>query len=146
MQRFMSFLMIAFAAVISMAGSGETADLSTQPVSSSKTVTVEVIKAIENQIILPEGAYPFAEYQRYYAAATSAGREIVVAKYLARLTPSSGDPVPQIPQAFVTQLEKLPRVFDAGCRAITFHFDVTSREIVRPPACNGALPLPSKKS
>lgn len=79
------------------------------------------IRNIEMRIVMPGGARPMDEYDRYYAYHTVQGRQILVGEYVRRSsihTASAGTPMEGMANVFVTTFRELPGIMDGGCSVV----------------------------
>lgn len=94
--------------------------------------------SIEERVQLPVGAWPLADYARYYAADPS-GR--VIAIYTTFSVPTMEDhdlPIGQ--RRWVDEYGHLPNVIGGGCDTVHIaYYPATDR--FAPPACNGRSQL-----
>lgn len=96
-----------------------------------------VVRLIESRVVMPPGAEPLANYDRYYLPRTLGGTEVIQGRFLLRslgvAAPEGTAPVPDIPGAFtIARGGKLPAIEDdRGCGVVSIYFDVGSRKLVR---------------
>ncbi len=88
-----------------------------------KGVTQEDIETIESNILMPEGAYPLAEYDRYYSITEVNGVKKLVGMYLYHYTKKPG----------IHRIEpnSMPRMADGGCAAIDMEYDLVNKKMLR---------------
>jgi hypothetical protein len=86
-------------------------------------VTLKDIEAIESNILMPEGAYPLAEYDRYYSITEVNGVKKLVGMYLYHHTKKPG----------IHRIEpnSMPMMADGGCAAIDMEYDLVNKKLLR---------------
>jgi hypothetical protein len=97
----------------------------------------EVVRLIESRVVMPPGAEPLPNYDRYYLPKTLGGVEVIQGRFLLRSlgvpAPEDAAPVPDVPGAFtIPRGGQLPRLEDdPGCGVVSIYYDVGSRKLVR---------------
>jgi hypothetical protein len=86
-----------------------------------------LISNVEKGLVLPKGANPMVEYNRYYFGTFSGGKRILSAVFLREKGPGS---VKIIKEA------EAPQVLDGGCSVIHLKYDADSKKIISL-FCNG---------
>lgn len=99
---------------------------------------------IESKVVMPRGASPLADYDRFYMLRTFTPkglrpRDVVEGRFMSkeigvgyrRTPPANATPVPGIPDAFTIERGgTLPNVADGGCNIVTIFFDVSTNKLL----------------
>jgi hypothetical protein len=98
------------------------------PAEESEWVPAEsLVREIDAEIQLPDGAFPRSEYARYYAPFTRKDLRSLVAVYIHD---------PQQAGVKLVKRTEMPVVLDGGCSVIRLQYDVQARKLLVI-ACNG---------
>ena len=133
-QTLLMALMLALAGLTIAAPNGD----------APSVVGPETVRLIESKVVMPGGASPLADYDRFYMLRTftpkgTGPRDVVEGRFMSkeigvgyrRTRPAYAKPVPGIPDAFTIERGgTLPNVADGGCSVVTIFFDVTSARLI----------------
>jgi hypothetical protein len=114
------------------------------------TVSDEVVRTIERQVVMPPRASPLAEYSRFYAPNRINGRTVVVGVFLRGAdglnwaVGNNAAPVDGVSGAYSVPADRLPVVLGGGCLVVSITFDVSTQHLLPAApgelgACNGPL-------
>jgi|JI10StandDraft_1071094.scaffolds.fasta_scaffold11203_6 hypothetical protein len=102
-------------------------------VAEAHGVSVRFVQAIEQQVVMPPGAQPLHEYNRFYVRRQLSDRDVVQGRFLLRrpyYPQRSGFALEGIPNAYATTEQSLPIVMDGGCTVVTVFFDVATMTLL----------------
>jgi hypothetical protein len=85
------------------------------------------ITAIEKNLAMPNHALPLESYVRYYSGTIQNNRRMIFGTFILD---------PERASIKVVSIDKMPHVFDGGCRVVNLKYDVTKKKIVAL-FCNG---------
>jgi len=102
---------------------------------AQKTVSEAMVRAIENQMVMPRRAKELELYDRYYAYDHVSGREVIAGVYVLRKSSEArvvdgAAPVPNVKNAFTTPQEYMPPIVDGGCSVVRLYFDLTTESLI----------------
>ncbi|MCC6920643.1 MAG: hypothetical protein IT548_15710 [Alphaproteobacteria bacterium] len=95
------------------------------------------IRLIESQMVMPKGADPLEQYDRYYFFPESGryAREIVEGRYVLRdghaALREGAVAIPAVPGAYVVRDGQEPVIADGGCGVVTIVFLIEARRLAR---------------
>lgn len=102
----------------------------------AKIITAPTVRLIESQMVMPRGAAPLMNYDRYYMLNRIGELVVVEGRFMQRdpyerQPPEGSRPVPGVPGAFTIQRGgRLPDVADGGCSVVTILFDIRTRKLL----------------
>jgi hypothetical protein len=126
------------------------ATIATPKANGPSVIGPDTVRLIENKVVMPRGADPLAEYDRFYMLITvpdkgRPSRDVVQGRFMLRTQGThfrkGAVAVPGIPNTFTIERGgRLPNIADGGCYVVTVYFDLTSGELMELVQYEGAKP------
>jgi hypothetical protein len=118
-------------------------------------IDATLVKKIERQMVLPQGASPLKDYARFYAPGRIDGRDLIEGVYVggggreifgraatAIAGPDTAMAVEGISGAYVMNKgERLPLILDGGCGVLEMSFDLKTQTLIMSQAADVKVPL-----